>query len=88
MKGLIGILSWLRNFISPFLVFLIIAIVLFYYFEKTTWSLILGIFLVIFGIGLGIYFAEKVRKKYSSESFNAVPMATTVLNICTIMNTK
>ncbi len=79
MKSLIMVLSWLRNFISPFLVFLMIAIILYYYFEKTIWSLVLGVILVIFGTGLGIYFAEKVRRKYSSELFNAIPTATTDL---------
>ena len=79
MKKIIEVLLWLRNFISPFLLSVFIGFIVFLAMNKSIWGVIIAAILVGVGIAMGIIFAEKVRNKYGSELFNAVPMATTDL---------
>lgn len=64
------ILGWLRNFISPALIVLIISVVV-YFSLQSKLGLIISIFILIFGILIGIYIAEKVRKNVGTYKFNA-----------------
>lgn len=75
IEKLVEIFGWLRNFISPVLIAIIISVVV-YFSMKSTFGLIISSFILIFGILIGIYFAEKVRKNIGTDKFNAQVMAT------------
>lgn len=79
MKKFVELLLWLRNFVAPFFVSLIVAFIVYLATGRSTIGIVLAIIFLSIGAFIGYRFAEKVRKKYGSDLFNAVPMATTDL---------
>ncbi len=60
------IINWLLIFISPFLVFSIIAVIIYFNNPESNW-LPLGLFAI--GIVLGIILAERIRRKYGTTTY-------------------
>jgi uncharacterized membrane protein YfcA len=62
----IELIFWIAIFASPFLVCAAIAVII-YSSNKNLWwlSIIIG----AIGIAAGIFFAEKIRKKYGCENY-------------------
>ena len=76
IEKLVNILGWLQIFISPVLISIIIGVVVYFSFDKSLLGLIFGISILILGIIVGIFFAERVRKRIGIDYFNAQIMAT------------
>lgn len=68
MNKLFKLFFWLRIFISPTLIGVILGLITFAYLNNP-YGLVIGILLSITGIILGIVFAEKMRKKHGTTSF-------------------
>lgn len=62
MEGFIKILFWLRIFISPFLIGLILSVIVFFALENP-FNLYTSAAMLILGLVFGILYAEKVRRK-------------------------
>lgn len=67
---IIELVNWIKIFLSPFIISVVIAILLFLSSENY-WLQILSGIIVIIGIITGVFFAEKVRKKHGTERFMA-----------------
>lgn len=68
LDSITEIIDWLKIFISPFLIFGFIGFVLY---KNIDSGIGLGLFVlfVIIGLALGIYFAERIRKKVGTTTF-------------------
>ncbi len=75
IEKLIAILGWLRNFISPVLITMILGGFVYISLEKSLLGIFLGILIAILGFVIGVYFAERVRTKIGTDKFNAQVMA-------------
>ncbi|UTW66941.1 hypothetical protein KFE94_02165 [bacterium SCSIO 12643] len=68
MDKLFKLFFWLRIFISPTLIGVILGLITLAYLNDP-YGLVIGILLSITGIILGIVFAEKMRKKHGTARF-------------------
>jgi len=75
MEKLVEILGWLRNFIAPVIVAVIVSVIV-YLSMRTIFGIIISSFIMLLGVFIGVYFAEKVRKIVGTDKFNAQVMAT------------
>lgn len=76
IEKFIDILGWLRNFISPVLISLIIGVLVYFSFDESLLGMIFGFSSIILGIIGGVFFVERVRKRIGTHHFNAQIMAT------------
>ena len=68
LESLIELFYWILIFVSPTLIFGFIGFVVYYnYHGNLGFMLFIG--LSILGVGLGIYFAEKIRKSVGCAIF-------------------
>jgi membrane protein YdbS with pleckstrin-like domain len=67
---IIELINWIKIFLSPFIISVVAAILLFLSSENY-WLQVLSVIIIILGIILGVYFAEKIRKKQGTERFMA-----------------
>lgn len=65
LENLIGVIYWIWTFISPFLILSLIGFLIWIGTEEVVF---LYLFCIV-GIGLGIYFAESVRKQGGAVKF-------------------
>jgi len=79
IKFFINILFWLRIFIAPFLVFLILSYFAYHYFNSTIRTEI-TILIVIIGALISALITRRVRKKYGTISFMSRVIATPELD--------
>lgn len=68
MNTLFGCLYWLRIFLSPVAISLMVAGPLFFFYSSPLTDLLAG-GLLLAGIIIGIVFAERMRAKYGTMAF-------------------
>lgn len=68
MNKLVEFYYWLRIFLSPFILLNAIGIYIYWSKENLWWLFIL---LCLLGSALGIYFAERIRKRKGTSQFIA-----------------
>ena len=68
MNILVELYYWLRIFLSPFLLLNAMGIYIYWNNENLWW---LSILLCLLGSALGIYFAERIRKRKGTSQFMA-----------------
>ena len=68
MNKLVEIYYWLRIFLSPFILLNALGIYIYWSNENLWW---LSSLLVLLGSALGIYFAERIRKRKGTSLFMA-----------------
>lgn len=71
IRVVVEIIFWIAIFLSPFLIFGIIAFILFLNDYK-----ILAIISTLSGLAVGIYFAESIRRKYGCSAYMGRLLAT------------
>jgi hypothetical protein len=65
-NAIIEIIYWILFFLSPFLVFTIIAVILYANNPANHW---LPVLLLIIGVTSGIILAERIRRKYGTANY-------------------
>ncbi|TPD69788.1 SoxR reducing system RseC family protein [Flavobacterium microcysteis] len=66
MNKLFEIIYWVKIFLSPFIIFLFIALAIYFSNEELLW---ISILLSIIGLVLGIVYAERIRKKHGTTQY-------------------
>lgn len=66
----IEIINWIKIALSPIIISLFLATIVFFYFENF-WLKALAGLIVLTGLVVGIMLAEKIRKKHGTENFMA-----------------
>lgn len=66
MNKIMEIIYWIQIFISPVLVSAIIAAII--YFNNTN-AYLLAIGVIVLGVILGVFFAERIRRKYGTSAY-------------------
>ncbi|WP_447636183.1 hypothetical protein [Flavobacterium microcysteis] len=66
MNKLFEIIYWVKIFLSPFIIFLFIALAIYFSNEELLW---ISVLLSIIGLVLGIVYAEKIRKKHGTTQY-------------------
>lgn len=64
------LINWIKIFLSPFIISLIIGGLIFLS-SNNIWIQSISVLIVVLGIITGIYLAEKIRKKHGTERFMA-----------------
>lgn len=67
---ILELINWIKIFLSPVIISLILASILFLNSENIILHIAAGI-IVIAGLAIGIYLAEKIRKNHGTERFMA-----------------
>jgi hypothetical protein len=68
MNKLVELIYWLQIFLSPFILLNFLGIYIYLSNKKLLW---LSILVGILGCVLGLYFAERIRKRIGTSSFMA-----------------
>lgn len=66
MNKLFEIIYWIKIFLSPFIIFLFIALAIYLFNEELLW---ISVLLTIIGTVLGIIYAERIRKKHGTTQY-------------------
>lgn len=66
MNKLFEIIYWIKIFLSPFIIFLFIALAIYFSNEELLW---ISVLLSIIGLVLGIVYAERIRKKHGTTQY-------------------
>lgn len=66
MNKLFEIIYWIKIFLSPFIIFLFIALAIYFSNEELLW---ISVLLSIIGLALGIVYAERIRKKHGTTQY-------------------
>jgi ACR3 family arsenite efflux pump ArsB len=66
MNKLFEIIYWIKIFLSPFIIFLFIALAIYFSNEELLW---ISVILLIIGLTLGIIYAERIRKKHGTTQY-------------------
>ncbi len=66
MNKIVELYYWLRIFLSPFILLNALGIYIYWSKENLWW---LSILLGLLGCGLGLYFAERIRKRKGTSQF-------------------
>lgn len=68
-EKIVELINWLKIFLSPVVISLMLALVVYLYGRDNYWSQFFAAFIIVAGVVVGVYFAEKMRKKYGAENF-------------------
>jgi len=74
------IIFWLRIFIVPTLIGIILGLIAFVYLPQP-YGIVVGSLLAVLGCIMGIVFAEKMRKKHGTDVFISKVDSSTPINI-------
>lgn len=66
MNKLFEIIYWIKIFLSPFIIFIFIALAIYFFNKELLW---ISVLLSIIGLVLGIVYAERIRKKHGTTQY-------------------
>lgn len=66
MNKLFEIIYWIKIFLSLFIIFIFIALAIYFFNEELLW---ISVLLSIIGLVLGIVYAERIRKKHGTTQY-------------------
>lgn len=66
---IVELINWLKIFLSPVVISLFLAFLVLRYGIDNYRTQFFAAFIIVAGIVVGVYFAEKMRKKYGAEKF-------------------